>query len=661
MKLRSLFLMLILAGLCLLQCATDSSAVTQTMEQLKAENEQLRRRLKDAGHLHDDADTSHHHAHAHGQEAQVVTDATHHHSETDKIMQKMPQGLLALSMVGFVVLDTFLMFVVNWKDAEVRNSVYKMLSTTVSIFCAVLINKTIFDFILLQVIPCPFPRGLGIETDPDTIKEGLQPCGRPPHAFAMYVGAAFFIGYAILLHIVSVYFRNDRGRSFLCSTITAHLIAFNGIEAFGIYQHVWGNDSVLHCCGVCAFAYIVFLMVRWASWAAPKVGREAILNAGTYGRPGLTAEEEENEWSEEAAEFEDEAVALCLGFLIAQTVAFYVTKKLPHLEESHSLHESKERDAFLLWECGGLVVLILMTVLRTTVLPHFKVKDTLVHRVAKTWQNTVGTFLAWTVFRHGSWFWTYLFHDVLDILLHGDFEAVHLIAMVVNAGSWTAFSVLAVIILDLIADLSRGDGDAQEKKIQNPCLRAYRYIARVFDPKRGTSQENMQRWKKETRRTNSAIVVDNKNKHSPARMAEKPLRELILVLGFLVGIAWEKAFHSASVIGSEVFFELISEDAVSDLILSHELVGPSVAWCAEHPMITRVIFSGSVVLAVGIAWAKYLAPFAQMSCDDHYSLLMGEQLRIDAVRSGQKVQDDDIEYFERRAERHSNNPSSPRT
>lgn len=45
-----------------------------------------------------------------------------------------------------------MVIMVNWHDAQVRHAVYQMISSTLSIFCAVLFNQALFSFIWKQLL-----------------------------------------------------------------------------------------------------------------------------------------------------------------------------------------------------------------------------------------------------------------------------------------------------------------------------------------------------------------------------------------------------------------------------------------------------------------------------------------------------------------------------
>ena len=66
---------------------------------------------------------------------------------------------VAVLLLGFLVFDMVLLQLVNWDDPNVRSYIYKTISATLSIFCAVLLNGATFALVLayLPLILGPGP------------------------------------------------------------------------------------------------------------------------------------------------------------------------------------------------------------------------------------------------------------------------------------------------------------------------------------------------------------------------------------------------------------------------------------------------------------------------------------------------------------------------
>eukprot|EP00971_Amphidinium_carterae_P042670 838746-Amphidinium_carterae.1 len=72
---------------------------------------------------------------------------------------------LAVSVVIFFGVDLGLLYVMKYRDKDIRSYVYRMISSTLSIFMAVMINAAIFSLIVEQFVPAAPPRGLGLHLE----------------------------------------------------------------------------------------------------------------------------------------------------------------------------------------------------------------------------------------------------------------------------------------------------------------------------------------------------------------------------------------------------------------------------------------------------------------------------------------------------------------
>merc|ERR1719161_549130 len=154
---------------------------------------------------------------------------------------------VAVLLVAFLLGDVGLLYLLNWPDADIRLSVYRMLSSTMSIFLAVTLNVAIFSFLLEQVLPSPFPKGLNIEVSP-----GIE----------FVVGFTILCVNIVLLNVLSFVWRDPENEQFtdILQILLSHLTAFAGIITFGTLQVQADSAGANNFLFVGAVWVVIFLL-----------------------------------------------------------------------------------------------------------------------------------------------------------------------------------------------------------------------------------------------------------------------------------------------------------------------------------------------------------------------------------------------------------------
>lgn len=543
-------------------------------------------------------------------------------------------------LFGFLVFDMGILYCVHYPDPHIRSYVYAMISTTISIFCAVLFNQAIFSFFLEQLLPAPWPRGLGIEVT---------------YRWRLVVGLLIFTLHFTLLNVGAYKLRNLRGKGYLFAlkTIGGHITAFAGITTFGSLQELGPfRTSISMSILVMCFANAVLALARWASSKTREAFNQMVhrqaqaslsqLSAADsvsdmrspksnriYRQMSVVVEDDQQYlWVEDIAESEDELSALVSSFLMVQVVLFLTTDRMLPIKGVIFFHPTAMQFGQLaLWASGFMVMLGLMTYVRMSFKYH-RLADEIGwrHRGANTLQGFCAMSMSLSIQKLGEWF------------TRRNIE-VNALALVANAFLMTAVSLFLIWLLDFIADrLLPPDEDAQGHASSQGAAPG---VEAIFSD--GSDGDIMDARRTEERKISGATRLVRSlgletgeeelpaHRHGPrrvtlsAQLADKlakslrivyhvvegskdysqqeiALRRIIDAFGLLVGFCWEKAFDAAD------------ETLVEGL--------PSTK---AHPVLARLFLCTILVIAVLPAWLWYIVPKARLDWKGHKFLMATHQ------------------------------------
>eukprot|EP00929_Paragymnodinium_shiwhaense_P087133 TRINITY_DN47419_c0_g1_i1.p1 TRINITY_DN47419_c0_g1~~TRINITY_DN47419_c0_g1_i1.p1 ORF type:complete len:578 (-),score=147.00 TRINITY_DN47419_c0_g1_i1:53-1786(-) len=446
---------------------------------------------------------------------------------------------VSVMIFGFLFVNMALLYLVNWRDADIRAQLYKMIAVTISIFCAVLLNSAMLTFLFEQFLPSPFPRGLALGPVPPWLKISLT--------FIIFAAMMWVMDYGIYLC------RDRHAVVFGIKSIVCHLTAFAAIHCFAELQmeEEW-LPEYKNCKvgGVAFLAWLVFTTLRslffqlrklWQRQANPHAAASASFGRSAYQQMSGLGDEDiadsespeaapkkrmsfkrahahEDFWTEQAEEGEDEATAIAVTFLVNQWFCYLITGHIPELEGDEFRPTTVQLRMLFCVAVGAALFVTVMSVASAKYVPLLG-------------HNAIGRFflnvdfagaviMAWSLFRYTDW-WTHELTDYNKPLAHA------LNAFIVSAGA-----ILGILVLDAIADkipklLGRNSGDV------------------------------------------------------PAEAVEKAVRTIIDGLGVLVGLCWEKCFSTSLLTIVEGNARLRSHFVISVGALSMLLVAfvlPAWAW-----------------------------------------------------------------------------------
>ncbi|CAE8591080.1 unnamed protein product, partial [Polarella glacialis] len=410
----------------------------------------------------------------------------------------------SILLFGFLIFDIVLLYLVNWADPNVRSYMYKMISTTVSIFSAVLLNQAIRSIVLEQILCSPFPRGFNITITP-TI-EILVGLAQFVTCFTGVNVACWYFRKSLVLHAVEV--------------IGGHLTAFSGVAFFGHIQEVC-EESKVHVAVVFLAAIVFMVLCRALSYNIRKACFDDNSRYATVLHESINAHESndaheshnahaESHWLEAVVEAEDDAAGIILSFLMAQALAYYIADFLPPLEGPGSRMPASHWKIIHLFDASLLFLAGLM--MATWAHQRWMKKQNKGHENHEKHQHRTRFFKSVQHFLAMSMSWCLLLSAIWSVSLLNLFKNAHM-TFVLAAFIVTALSVLCVIALDVLADLLDSFEGHESRKTELVASPEGDDDANQFGP--------------------SSAALDN---------MEQVVRMIIGAFGLLVGLSWEKAF-----------------------------------------------------------------------------------------------------------------------
>lgn len=516
---------------------------------------------------------------------------------------------IATLVALFIMSTVGLLYLVNWPDPNVRSYIYKMLSSTMSIFLAVTINMA-----LSSILECAIGLRDGVDTTYGMLAAGIL----------------IFAGSWISTDFTVFFFREHQVRVYATRVIGGHITGFAGITVFGILQMEAGKSGhhlTVLCCApiLCSLTF---------------VSRHIIVRKfGPY-KPTQTyvtlAEEDESEdqvanrkWRLAVCEAEDDALALIISFLGSQVVLWLVTGRF---EKVHGEHSNPERLSssilsLLYIVLAGACVLMLSTYYRKSLRPVKALDGSdptgCFIRSVIGFQSFMAKSLSWLCLRIGAW----QMYDSLKDTKVGS----HAMAEVMNAFATTCICIIAVVLLDCVADnIGNKIEAAAPQKARSQAATSNGSSPVRSHTSRVLGKSNNTRTMALSHMSSSADlcalddvdikVQDLLNGHAvlgllaehvsalqsqsmDASNLEKAIRTIIQAFGLLVGLCWEKATDAAII------------TIIDDCKTLH-----------DHPTLARVAAALIVILIMFPAWVKYIMPEANKHWTEHQTVIRMEEM-----------------------------------
>eukprot|EP00445_Apocalathium_hangoei_P052117 CAMPEP_0204019742 /NCGR_PEP_ID=MMETSP0360-20130528/28957_1 /ASSEMBLY_ACC=CAM_ASM_000342 /TAXON_ID=268821 /ORGANISM="Scrippsiella Hangoei, Strain SHTV-5" /LENGTH=662 /DNA_ID=CAMNT_0050962993 /DNA_START=37 /DNA_END=2025 /DNA_ORIENTATION=+ len=512
--------------------------------------------------------------------------------------------VVGIMVFAFLFINMVILHCINYPDPNIRSYIYRMMSTTISVFLAVVGNEGMYSLWVDQIIPAPFPRGLSLVVG---------------YKIKLIVGAGQLLFFYLLLNIIAFKLRNSRGKGYIYAlkVIGGHITAFAGITFFGcmqeteIFRHHIGMSVLVICIATASMAALRHVSHKVRVWmhrrdmrrkradtandeeqsakvpltgAAPIVTgaqRELCCEPSPSNTDGpKEAEDEERwledpsfQWADEVSEAEDEGMGLILSFLLRQIALFTIVHRLlPMRGDPLLLPPLQDKLILLSWSVGFLFLMAMSTAVsmhakRTGLSAHLS----RIEHLQSTVQATFAMAFTLCLCRLGEWMMRGMIKDVA-------------LCLVATAMATTIAVLVAIVLLDKLADMMIPESES-------------------WDAEEHKNKDNKGHVSKEMSGETHGVVnlVDTKSAAlrffddlaSSSHLKEFMLRRIIEGLGLAVGISWEKAFHSSE------------ESVIEGFVVTR-----------SHKVVSKLLFAILLVGVIFPAWLWYLVPKARMHWRD---------------------------------------------
>jgi len=225
------------------------------------------------------------------------------------------------------------------------------------------------------------------------------------------------------------------------SMLLGHMSGFATINAWGVLQQDY-EDSVFHAFLVSVACYTFVRLITIIMWQMRR--RLSMRDDGEM-------DDAEVEWNERSKETEDDVVGLAVSFLLVQTFRLYITGKLPNAEgeeEPEGRHDDKQAGKLMLLG----ILLMCIEIARTFSLPSLG-------RITAHAQNITSMAFAWCVLFSLQWYIDY----------HAGAAAIGMLKQVYIALITTVLSFCGIWIVQYLEDLDC-TGDAADESLSRIIL-----------------------------------------------------------------------------------------------------------------------------------------------------------------------------------------------
>lgn len=294
----------------------------------------------------------------------------HHHSPPSTT-----STVIALMLVGMLAMFASLFCLVNYPHKNINQVTWTILSSTISLFCSVLIFSA-----LKAVI------GMCVRE-----KIGIHGHHLKPNWTVTWFSFAELIFTFILGQSFMVWYRQRHYRLMAWATIGGHMTAFAAIECFGNLYHYAFSSSWQRGC-------VLVLLASSAMWGLSEL---ASYVRRTYLSP--QAKEQQELFIEECDDAGSEYVSLTIGMLISLLARHMITGELPPVHGSPRNKTQTEIWQLFAWATGLILVLVIYTVASHTELRKKNQSGSLAHLAQYTLSMSAG----WCLLSWGQWlFWS---------------------------------------------------------------------------------------------------------------------------------------------------------------------------------------------------------------------------------------------------------------
>jgi len=269
-----------------------------------------------------------------------------------------PRHVLAYVMLGTVVLGVSIIHLVNHPDARVRSATYKITATSISVYCAVLLNRA-----LMQVL--------------DAVSQMIH------WPMEIVFGCLIFLAMHSLLCAMCWYFQQRARWLMAMEKLGGHLLAFSGFVGFGnMLFSCWFENTIFmpaydavgnkhaHYTSYIKYAAVtvgVFLgLVLFFAVNGRLLRKYFTPDSSQHSTSHLPIDSlvhvQKHNWVDKTIKATHEALALITGFLVLQTLSFWLTDKQPALHEHICREDVDPIQAAILFLFGFVFIMVLVVI-----------------------------------------------------------------------------------------------------------------------------------------------------------------------------------------------------------------------------------------------------------------------------------------------------------
>jgi hypothetical protein len=155
--------------------------------------------------------------------------------------QTIVSVVVALLLLGFVMFDFCVLYMVNYPDEQVRSYSYKLVSQTISVLCAVLVETAQLDFFIKGLLFKGIAKlhKLNGNHDQKHVLDDVNDHDDEHYWPEFFTCLGMFMVWFIAISIMSRHFRSSVENLFMVNAVVAHEAAFVCIHTFGhMEEHV---------------------------------------------------------------------------------------------------------------------------------------------------------------------------------------------------------------------------------------------------------------------------------------------------------------------------------------------------------------------------------------------------------------------------------------
>mmetsp|Transcript_29909 Transcript_29909/g.81043 ORF Transcript_29909/g.81043 Transcript_29909/m.81043 type:complete len:559 (-) Transcript_29909:169-1845(-) len=332
-------------------------------------------------------------------------------AEEEEVPATPVESAISVMLLGSIGFQMLLFYLVHWEDADIRRYSWRVISQTISIFCAVLLFQG-FNGLVEEYIIAGGSEAWEVAVDMGQLVWWLT---LMQVILAITSGAIneMWGGAAPNMEVVEVNVKS-------LAVLFAHVAGFSAINAWGALQQSILKASPLTC--------LIAVPVGWCGLFVMYQGYHRIRSHISNSDDG-EIDEYEQVWDDETKESENDVAGLSLSFVTVQAIRFAIGGVLPNGEgiegpSTQASHGGSQWQMLLL--CGvGFEICGILLLNSERCIPKHSAMFERVERIIEILNNYFTFGNAWCFFYGVKWWLTStqftdetaLLHVVLSLVL----------------------------------------------------------------------------------------------------------------------------------------------------------------------------------------------------------------------------------------------------